>query len=82
MLVPVLWIELITYVKYIYCDVFAAIVTGDLRINYKIYIWTKNKGSTHWSGPSTDNPLYTDMRYNDKIRYNDKLIVKKPSLKR
>ena len=29
----------------------------------------------------TDN-LYTDTRYNDKIRYNDNLTVTKPSLKR
>ena len=28
------------------------------------------------------NPLYTDVRYNDKIRYNDNLKVTKPSLKR
>ena len=30
---------------------------------------------------STDNPLYTDSRYNDKIRYNDNFTVTKPSLK-
>ena len=30
----------------------------------------------------TDNLLYTDIRYNDKICYNDNLIVMKPSLKR
>ena len=30
----------------------------------------------------TDNPLYADIRYNDKIRYNDNLTVTKPSLKR
>ena len=30
----------------------------------------------------TDNPLYTDSRYNNKIRYNDNLAVTKPSLKR
>ena len=30
----------------------------------------------------TDIPLYTDTRYNDKIRYSDNLIVTKPSLKR
>ena len=30
----------------------------------------------------TDNPLYTNTRYNDKIRYNDNLNVTKPSLKR
>ena len=30
----------------------------------------------------TVNPLYTDTRYNDKIRYNDNLNVTKPSLKR
>ena len=30
----------------------------------------------------TDNPFYTDIRYNDKIRYNDNLVVLKPSLKR
>ena len=29
-----------------------------------------------------DNSLYTDIRYNDKIRYNDNLTVTKPSLKR
>ena len=28
------------------------------------------------------NPLYTDTRYNDKIRYNDNLNATKPSLKR
>ena len=28
----------------------------------------------------TDNPLYTDTRYNDNIHYNDNLPVKKPSL--
>ena len=31
---------------------------------------------------NTDNPLYTDIRYNDKIRYNDNLTVTKSSLKR
>ena len=30
----------------------------------------------------TENPLYTDTRYNDKTRYNDNLTVKKPLLKR
>ena len=30
----------------------------------------------------TVNPLYTDARYNDKIRYNDNLNVTKHSLKR
>ena len=30
----------------------------------------------------TENPLSTDTRYNDKIRYNDNLSVKKPSLVR
>ena len=28
------------------------------------------------------SPLYTDTRYNDKIRYNDNLNVTKPQLKR
>ena len=28
-----------------------------------------------------DNPLYTDTRYNDKIRYNDNLTVTKPLLR-
>ena len=31
---------------------------------------------------NTDNPLYTDSQYNNKIRYNDNLTVTKPSLKR
>ena len=30
----------------------------------------------------TDNPLYIDTRYNDKIRYNDNLTVTKLSLER
>ena len=30
----------------------------------------------------TDNPVYTDTRYNDKIRYNDNLTATKPLLKR
>ena len=30
----------------------------------------------------TVNLLYTDTRYNDKIRYNDNLAGTKPSLKR
>ena len=30
----------------------------------------------------TDNPLYTDSRYNDKVHDNDNLTVTKPSLKR
>ena len=30
----------------------------------------------------TVNPLYTDTRYNDKIRYNENLNVTKPSLKK
>ena len=30
----------------------------------------------------TDNPLYTDTRYNDKVLENDNLTVTKPSLKR
>ena len=29
----------------------------------------------------TNNTLYTETRYNDKIRYNDNLTVTKPSLK-
>ena len=33
----------------------------------------------HWY---TVNPLYTDTRYNDKIRYNDNLNVMKHSLRR
>ena len=47
------------------------------------------RSKTSTSGPNTmhqkentDNPLYTDTRYNDKIRYNDNLTVTKPSLKR
>ena len=31
---------------------------------------------------NTDNPLYTDTRYNDKVRYNYNFTVIKPSLKR
>ena len=31
---------------------------------------------------STDNPLYTDIRYNGKICNSDNLTVTKPSLKR
>ena len=31
---------------------------------------------------STVNPLYTDTRYTDKIRYNDNLNVTKHLLKR
>ena len=31
---------------------------------------------------NTDNPLYTDTRYTDQIRYDDNLTVTKPSLKR
>ena len=30
----------------------------------------------------TDDPFYSDSRYNDKIHYNDSLTVKKPTLKR
>ena len=30
----------------------------------------------------TDNPFYTDIRYNDKIYYNDNFTVTNPSLKR
>ena len=30
----------------------------------------------------SEHPLYTNTRYNDKIRYNDNLTVTKPSLKR
>ena len=30
---------------------------------------------------STDNPLYTDTRYNDKIRYNDNFTVKNRRLR-
>ena len=30
----------------------------------------------------TDNPLYTNTRYKNNIRYNDNLTVMKPSLKR
>ena len=37
---------------------------------------------TSWSSLNTDNPLYTDTWYNDKIRYNDNLTVTKPSLMR
>ena len=35
-----------------------------------------------WYMEYTVNPLYTDTRYNGKIRYNDNLNVTKPSLKR
>ena len=31
---------------------------------------------------TTVYPLYTDTRYNDKIHYNDNLVVTTPSLKR
>ena len=31
---------------------------------------------------NTVSPLYTDTRYNDKIRYNNNLNATKPSLKR
>ena len=31
---------------------------------------------------STDNPLYTDTRNNDKIHYNDNLTITNPSVKR
>ena len=30
---------------------------------------------------NTDNPIYTDTRYEYKIRYNDNLTVTKPSFK-
>ena len=36
-----------------------------------------NKYSSISSTKHTDNPLYTDTRYNDKIRYNDNLTVKR-----
>ena len=35
-----------------------------------------------WSDLNTDNPLYTDTRYDDIIRYNDNFSGTKPSLKR
>ena len=40
--------------------------------------------TTIWGFEAVDtgSPLYTDTRYNDKIRYNVNLTVTKPSLKR
>ena len=32
--------------------------------------------------PHKVNPLYTDTRYNDKIRYSDNMTITKPSLRR
>ena len=41
---------------------------------YELFVYFVNN--------NTDNPLYTDTRYNDKIHYDDNLTVTKPSLKR
>ena len=45
------------------------------RIYFICYIY---KSLTY----NTVNPLYTDTRHNDKVRYNDNLNVTKPLLKR
>ena len=47
-----------------------------MMINFNMQIYVSHPKT------DTDNPLYTDTRYNDKIRYNDKLTITKPSLKR
>ena len=46
------------------------------------YVRSKCASSTAHFREYTDNPLYTDTRYNDKIHYNDNLTVTKPLLKR
>ena len=46
--------------------------------NFWVKLWdTRNR---IWM--NTDNPFYSETRYNDKIRYNDNLTVAKPSLKK
>ena len=48
------------------------------------WIWAKrleNAGSKSLRNlcEATVNPFYTDIRYNDKIRYNNNMTVTKPS---
>ena len=63
----------------------------ELHCLYKYLFWsTRLKGLRGLDIPSMEMichgntviPLYTDTRYNDKIRYNDNLNVTKPSHKR
>ena len=44
------------------------------KYNVVYLIWSYNISYTV-------NPLYTDARYNDEIRYNGNLTAKKPALK-
>ena len=59
--------------------IFGAYVLRLMHIEDKAYSWGHSVLQTHFL-VNTDNPLYTDTRYNDKIRYNDNLTVTKPSL--
>ena len=45
-------------------------------------LWNTIFRDDNSSPKHTENPLYTDTRYNDKIRYNENLSVTKPLLKR
>ena len=47
----------------------------------------QSDGASNWATKAsdsvdTDNPLYNDTPYDNKICYNDNLIVTQPSLKR
>ena len=56
----------------------------NLPLSYVIYYGANFITCDKYKGylENTDNPLYTDTRYNDKIRYNENLTVMKPSFKR
>ena len=44
---------------------------------YTNTVWGQMQGYMERFCINTDNPLYTDTWYNDKIRYNDNLTVTK-----
>ena len=45
-------------------------------------ILTNNQNICFFKILNTDNPLYTDTRYNNRVRYNDNYSVSRTSLKR
>ena len=55
---------------------------SNLLVIFKLKGWWPKYFDSNKHQSITDNPVYTDTRYNDKIRYSDNLTVTKPLLKR
>ena len=60
-------LSLVLFIRYLICDIRKGIFVA----------YTNNEESDQ-----PVNPLYTDIRYNDEIRYNDNLNITKHSLER